>query len=246
MSTFAPLNLESYRRIFILTGAGVSVASGLPTYRGPGGLWNDADIARIVEAENLPGSLPDLWKLYRGRREQVLQSQPNAAHYAIANLQRTWSKRGNDRRVMLATQNIDDLHQRAGSPDVLELHGSGFMTRCSNERCTAPPFRDEALYDEVPLCAECGSPLRPAVVLFGEMLPEHVLYRVAQALGECDLFISVGTSGQVWPAARFVQAAVQVGARTISVNVERSDNPHFQEEYLGRAEEVLPQLLGSA
>lgn len=239
-----PIDLSSYRHVFVLTGAGVSVASGLSTYRGPGGLWEKADVARIADAGNLPGTLPDLWQLYRGRREQALAAQPNAAHRAIAHLQIDWPSQGSKRRVTLVTQNVDGLHQRAGSPEVLEMHGSAFTTTCTNERCTAPSFKDQRLYNSVPTCAECSSPLRPGVVLFGETIPGGVIQQIGDALTTCDLFLSVGTSGQVWPAANFVRIAAEAGVRTIAVNVERSDNPHFAEEYLGPAEEVLPLLLG--
>jgi NAD-dependent deacetylase len=243
--TINPIPFDAYTNIFILTGAGVSVASGLPTYRGPGGLWEQADIARIADANNLPGTLPDLWHLYAMRRRYALAAEPNAAHRAIAEVQKRWSVDGT-RRITLATQNVDGLHARAGSPEVVELHGSAFTTRCSSARCTAPSFHDENIYDEVPLCAECGAPLRPGVVLFSEQLPVEALYQVKRALRDVDLFIAVGTSGVVWPAAQFVGAAAYVGARTINVNVEPMEpyNPAFHEEYVGPAEEILPKMFG--
>ncbi len=132
--------------IVILTGAGVSVGSGLPTYRGPGGLWESADIARIVEARFLPGSLPDLWRLYSERRRVALAAEPNPAHHAVARLQN--ARPG---AVTLLTQNVDGLHQRADSPQVTELHGSAFRTRCTNPACGLPPFDDTRSYDAVPL-----------------------------------------------------------------------------------------------
>jgi len=243
LDRIAPIDIAEYQNLFILTGAGVSVASGLSTYRGPGGLWEKADVARIADARNLPGTLPDLWRLYKMRRAQALAAEPNAAHRAIAELQRRW---GGSRVITLVTQNVDSLHQRAGSPEVIELHGSAFRTCCTNSRCTAPSFWDEALYEDVPLCPECGHPLRPAVVLFSESLPAEASWRAKRALRDCDLFLSIGTSGVVWPAADFVRAADYVGARTINVNVEPTDppNPYFHEEYIGKAEEVLPRLFG--
>lgn len=236
---------EAYTNIFILTGAGVSVASGLPTYRGPGGLWEQADIARIADANHLPGTLPDLWRLYAARRQYALAAEPNKAHLAIAEIQKRWGMDGT-RRVTLATQNVDGLHARAGSPEVLELHGSAFMTRCTSVHCTAPSFRDERIYQDVPLCVECGAPLRPSVVLFSEPLPVEALYQVKRALRDVDLFIAVGTSGIVWPAAQFVGSAAYVGARTINVNLEPMEpyNPAFREEYVGPAEDILPELFG--
>jgi len=234
-----PLPLDSYLHIVLLTGAGVSVGSGLPTYRGPGGLWEREDIAWIVDARFLPGSLPDLWRLYSQRRAHALRAAPNAAHTAIAAVQRARPE-----AVTLLTQNVDSLHQRAGSPAVIELHGSAFRTRCTNPACGLPPFPDDRLYETVPLCPRCHSPLRPDVVLFGETLSETVLRRAQTALAECDLFLAVGTSGTVWPAAAFVRLAAQAGARTVLVNLDAATgSEEFDEVYLGKAEGVLPGLL---
>ncbi len=225
--------------IVILTGAGVSVGSGLPTYRGPGGLWESADIARLVDARYLPGSLPGLWRLYSERRRVALDAEPNPAHLAIARLQA--ARPG---AVTLLTQNVDGLHQRAGSPQVTELHGSAFRTRCTNPACTLPPSDDICSYDAVPLCPQCGSPLRPDVVLFGETFPETALRQAQTALDHCDLFYAVGTSGAVWPAAAFVQIAAQAGAYTMLVNLDAEEGAEqFDKVCLGRAEDVLPGLL---
>ena len=231
-----PLLLDSYHHIVILTGAGVSVGSGLPTYRGPGGLWEREDIAWIVEARSLPGSLPDLWRLYSQRRRHALDALPNPAHTAVATLQR--ARPG---AVTLLTQNVDGLHQRAGSLDVTELHGSAFRTRCTNLNCGLPPFADERLHEAVPTCPRCGEPLRPDVVLFGETLPEAALRQSQTALDRCDLFLAVGTSGTVWPAAAFVRLAAQAGARTVLVNLDAgTGSEEFDEVHLGKAEDILP------
>jgi NAD-dependent deacetylase len=240
MAWFLSMNLNGFHQIVILTGAGVSVGSGLPTYRGPGGLWESADIARLVEARHLPGSLPGLWQLYSERRRVALAAEPNPAHLAIADLQKA-----RPHAVVLFTQNVDGLHQRSGSPQVAEMHGSAFRTRCTNPRCALPPFDDTRSYDTVPLCPLCSSPLRPDVVLFGETLSEAVLRQAQSALSQCDLFLAVGTSGFVWPAAAFVQIAAQAGAHTMLVNLEIGETAEeFDEVILGRAEEVLPKLLG--
>ena len=236
-----PQLVDIANHIVILTGAGVSVGSGLPTYRGLGGLWESADIAKIVEARFLPGSLPDLWRLYSERRRVALAAKPNPAHQAIAALQN--ARPG---AVTLLTQNVDGLHLRAGSPQVTELHGSAFRTRCTNPACALPPFDDTRSYDAVPLCLRCGSPLRPDVVLFGENLPEAALRQSQTALDRCDLFYAVGTSGVVWPAAAFVQIAAQAGADTVLVNLDAgAEAARFNKVHLGRAEDVLPGLLGS-
>ena len=234
------MNLNDYHHIVILTGAGVSAGSGLPTYRGPGGLWEREDIAKLVEARYLPGSLPGLWQLYSERRRVALAAAPNPAHTAIAALQASRPD-----TVTLFTQNVDGLHQRAGSPQVAELHGSAFRTRCTSPRCALPPFIDTRSYAAVPTCPQCGSPLRPDVVLFGETLSETVLRQAQTALDTCDLFLAAGTSGLVWPAAAFVQIAAQSGAHTVLVNLEAGDvAEEFDEVVLGRAEEVLPGILG--
>ncbi len=240
-----PLRIETYRRIVALTGAGVSVASGLPTYRGPGGLWDDAQIARLVDARNLPDTLPDLWRLYSGRRAAIRSVGPNPAHGALAEAQRRLNTPAEPDRLIIVTQNIDELHQRAGSYPVIELHGSGLRTRCTNPKCRLVPFADEASYEGVPECPECGSALRPDVVLFGENLPARTLESAALQVCHCDLFLAVGTSGVVYPAAGFAEVAAQFSARTIAVNVEPMDppNPAFEQEIIGRAEEVLPRLL---
>ena len=236
------MNLSAYHRIVILTGAGVSAASGLPTYRGPGGLWESDDIARLVEARHLPGSLPGLWRLYSDRRRAALAAEPNPAHAAVAALQNARPD-----AVTVFTQNVDGLHQRAGSRQVAELHGSAFRTRCTNPRCALPPFDDTHSYDGVPLCPRCGSPLRPDVVLFGETLSELVLRQAQSALAACDLFLAAGTSGLVWPAAAFVQVAHASGAKTLLVNLEASAaDADFDQVLHGPAEDILLALLNPA
>jgi NAD-dependent deacetylase len=242
MPTPKPIDISQYSRIVILTGAGVSAASGLPTFRGADGLLQD-DVKWVSDAANLPASLPGLWKLYGGLRRSALQAQPNAAHLAIAALESNW---GTTRSITLATQNVDELHQRAGSKDVVELHGSILRTRCMNAECPSMPFEDVNVPEEsVPLCPQCRSALRPDIILFNEPLPVDTQWRVKKALRDCDLFIAVGTSGTVSPASEFVRSAEYAGARTILINLTpmMPRNPYFQEEYLGSAEELLPALL---
>ena len=230
-----------FHRVVILTGAGVSVASGLPTYRGPGGLWENEEMAKIVSAESIPHRLPDLWRLYSARRRTALAVGPNAAHTAISEAQRRWPG-----QITLITQNVDNLHQRAGSQNVVELHGSGFRTRCT--ACGLPPFPDERSYEAVPLCPRCSSPLRPDVVLFGERLDERVIERAEASLRGGDLFLVVGTSSVVIPAAYLLLDAHAAGARCVSVNIEatQAENPYLHDEFVGRAEELLPILLSAA
>lgn len=234
------LSLSHYRNIVILTGAGISAASGVPTFRGENGLWNDAEFLRASDAANLPDSLPMVWKVFGGLRALAETIKPNAAHYAIAEMQR----RHPTKNITLITQNVDGLHQAAGSENVIELHGSVLRSRCTNEACVAKPFEDLTSRTQVPLCEICGAPLRPDIVLFNEMLPPWESHQSKRALRDVELFLAIGTSGVVNPAAQFVSSAAYAGARTILINLEAMQprNPHFQEEILGRAEEILPLL----
>lgn len=242
-----PLQIGKYRHIVLLTGAGVSAASGVPTFRGAGGLWNDPEAVWVSDADNLPHSLSRLWRFYGPLREKMNDVQPNAAHFAIARLQSEAKKRG--QTVTLVTQNVDELHQRAGSDDTIELHGSLMKSRCM-ENCS-PPFADTSAHSasfevgETPRCFRCNALLRPDFVLFSEMLPPAALDRALSAVQQCDLFVAIGTSGTVAPASSFVASAYLAGAETISVNLEAavSHNPYISHEILGRAEEVLPPLF---
>jgi len=235
------LGVDNYSRIVILTGAGISVASGLPTFRGEGGIYTE-DVEWISDSNNLPGSLPDVWRFYGGRRAQFSEAKPNAGHFAIAELQR---RRGPE-AVTVITQNVDGLHQRAGCIDVIELHGSLSKTRCTSVDCTSDPFDDWSVYDAPPPCPVCTSPLRPAITLFNEMLSAEADWKSKRALRDVDVFIAVGTSGMVWPAANFVRSAEYVGARTVYVSKDPMTPPNrsFQRSYIGLAEELLSLLLG--
>jgi NAD-dependent deacetylase len=241
MQEVHPINTSKYSRIVILTGAGISAASGLPTFRGPDGLAQE-NTRWVSDASNLPDSLPGLWQLYGELRRKALEAQPNAAHLALATLQ----SRAVSQAVLIATQNVDGLHQRAGSRDVAELHGSALRSRCTNSVCPSQPFEDCVVPDNVvPVCSKCSCPLRPDIVLFNEPLPIDAQWPVKRALRDCDLFLAVGTSGVVSPAADYVRSAAYAGARTILVGLTPMSppNPYFQEEYIGRAEELLPIML---
>jgi NAD-dependent deacetylase len=234
------LDTQNYRNIVVLTGAGVSAASGLSTFRGPDGKWKH-DLLAVSDGRQIPAMLPQMWATYGKARAALPNFEPNAAHLALARWQTKWS---DSREITLVTQNVDGLHQKAGATDVIEIHGSLRETRCTNPECTSKPFLDPLVYEEVPHCQVCDAPLRPNIVLFHEALPVEALHRVKRALRECDLFISVGTSGVVSPAADFVRTATYVGARTVYVNLTplEGESP-FQETVLGRAEEILPQWL---
>lgn len=247
-----------YKKVVVLTGAGVSTASGLPTYRGAGGLWAEPDTARFSSPEGCEQDPDAAWRFWSKLREKSLQAEPNDAHSAL----RDWAlghSSWEDRTFTLITQNVDGLHHRltraiqnleglspsARSKDVIELHGSIFRTRCTNNDCSLKPFEDKELFiSGAPRCPECKSALRPDVVLFGEALPVQAEWLTKQALRQCDLFIAIGTSGTVSPASGFVNAAKYVGARTILVNLEPMEptNKAFDVELLGAAESLVPRL----
>lgn len=237
------IDISAYKRVVVLTGAGVSVASGLRPYSGPDGVWEEHDVARLGHVDALTQRPRDTWNLFGSMREPVLAARPNPAHVALA---RWESKLRADQEFRLITQNVDGLHQQADSRNVSEIHGNIMYTRCSNFDCTLERFRDTATHqDHVPTCTLCGQALRPDIVLFGEELPVRPTWVARRALRDCDLFLAIGTSGTVAPASNFAREAAFAGARTIYLNLEpmQERNPALQEQYLGRAEELLPRLI---
>jgi NAD-dependent deacetylase len=236
------IDLNQYKNIVILTGAGVSVASGIRPFRGADGLWNDPAMARLSEIDTLKTDPLAVWKFWMSTRRTILASQPNPAHMQLARIE---SNLRPDQNFLLATQNIDGLHQKAGSRKVVELHGNGLWTRCSNDECVSVPFEDMSIVDSLRECPVCGSHLRVDLVMFGESLPLKAVWEVKKMLRDCDLFIAIGTSGVVSPAADYVRGADYAGARTIYINVDPlvPPNPYFHEVVLGRAEEILPDIF---
>lgn len=219
------------RKVVILTGAGVSAESGLGTFRDKGGLWTQYDLEEVATPEGYARN-PDLvLDFYNARRRNCVAVHPNAAHRALAALQVAAPD-----RVTLITQNVDDLHERAGSVDVIHMHGELLRARCG--ACGAETkMRGDITRRSV--CGACGAVggLRPAVVWFGE-IPLH-MERIADALLEADLFVSIGTSGEVYPAAGFVEEAARCGAETLELNLEATSG-RFDESIEGRATEIVP------
>ena len=234
------LDLSAYREIAVLTGAGISVGSGLPTYRGAGGLWKASRVESFATAEAIHAAPERVWDFFSGVRSKIAAASPNPAHRALAAAE---ARLRATQRLTILTQNVDGLHQLAGSKRVVELHGSLRRSRCT--RCDYAREEDLASISSCPPCPACGAPLRPAVVLFDEALPVDAEWEAKKVLRDCDLFLAVGTSGTVSPASNFVRAAEYAGARTIYVNLEpmQPPNPAFREVVLGRAEELLPELL---
>ncbi len=234
------LDWSSIRNVVILTGAGASAPSGLPTYRGPGGIWDDADVARMSQSDTLAADPHAVWAYWTGFRKLIAAVEPNPIHDAIAALA---NRPGVD--LHLVTQNVDGLHQRAGSPVVHELHGSVGRTRCTV--CDLEPYDDDISSEQAPACPKCGAPLRVDVVLFGEQVVLDAEVGTKRALRDVDLFVAIGTSGTVWPAASYVRGADYSGGTTVLVNLEPLDppNPYFHHVLVGRAELLLPALLSA-
>ncbi len=232
--------LRSAERVVVLTGAGVSAESGVPTFRdAQTGLWARYDAAQLATPEAFRED-PDLvWRWYAWRRELVAKAEPNAGHLALAAMQELVGE------LLLVTQNVDGLHQRAGSRDVVELHGNITRTRCAGcgVRHEGPVDPD----DGPPRCGSCGDLLRPDVVWFGEMLPIDALERAAQASRGCDVLLTIGTSALVYPAAGLPYEALTGGATVVEVNpapTPFSDRAHFS--LRGPAGVVMPALVAAA
>lgn len=238
------LDLAPNARITFLTGAGISVASGIQAYRGPNGLWNEVDVETWATAAAIARDPAGCFRAHRGFAAHVAGAKPNAAHRAIAE----FARRHTSGRVVVITQNVDGLHQQAGSENVIEIHGSLFRLRCPDESCGVKMTFDKPgdASDEAPVCPTCGKSMRYDIVLFDEYLDPMYERSVKDALRNCDLFVAVGTSGVVYPAAAYVREADYAGAKTMFVNIERPvpANPYFDEVIEGKAEEVLPVLLG--
>ncbi|MGH1486969.1 MAG: SIR2 family NAD-dependent protein deacylase [Cellvibrionaceae bacterium] len=236
------MKITGYKNIVILTGAGISAASGLKTYRGPGGLWNEHDINEYGHIDRLKDDPSKIWALFGPLRQSIIQAKPNAAHYALSKLEKNLEP---DQSLHLITQNVDGLHTAAGNTNVIEFHGNIQKTRCSNTECAFEPFDDQQSYEQQqPSCPLCGSPLVPNIVLFGEQIPAFESWSAKKTLRECDLFLAIGTSGNVSPASQFVRSAQYAGAKTMYINIESvaDDQSLFDEEIIGYAETVLPDL----
>jgi len=228
-------------RVAVLTGAGISAESGVPTFRGGGDTeiwtWRGKPITELSSAELMATDPKLVWEWFDYRRGMLTSIKPNAGHYALAQ----WEPRFET--FTLITQNIDDLHRTAGSLNVLELHGNVWRARCLRCRSTFE-VRESPLEEMPPTCLACGGPARPDVVLFGELLPEGVFERAERAATNCDLFFVIGTSAVVYPAASLPIAAKQSGARVIEVNPELTDiSVLAHATLLGKAGEILPQFV---
>ena len=229
--------LRDARHVCVLTGAGVSAESGVPTFReAQDGLWSKYRAEELATPDAFLADPALIWRWYRWRRELVAEAQPNPGHRALAELADQVP------RFTLVTQNVDNLHQRAGSRNVIQFHGNIFEDRC---------FADGSLQagDEgmaVPTCPECGSNLRPGVVWFGEAIPERALNESCEAAADCDVFLSIGTSSLVYPAAGLADLAKQNGATVAEINPNPTMNAaSFDFTLAGNSGVILPELVNS-
>ncbi|TRY63408.1 hypothetical protein TCAL_00465 [Tigriopus californicus] len=253
--------LAQAQNIVILTGAGVSAESGIPTFRGPGGLWRTYQATDLATPQAFQRDPSLVWEFYHYRRELMATKAPNPAHRALAQFETQCEGQGRSCRVI--TQNIDGLHQAAGSQDVLELHGALFRVRCTacgvetanHDSPICPALHGRGQPDahrseppipvaSLPRCVDCGGLLRPAVVWFGENLNPEVFRRAHQAVDECDLCLVVGTSALVYPAALFAPGVAARGAEVAEFNIEPTASTSDYGFYFeGPCGQTLPPLL---
>jgi NAD-dependent deacetylase len=233
-----PLSLKD--RVFVLTGAGISAESGLPTFRDANGLWRDRRVRDLATPEAFKASPELVWQFYSERRKRHATVMHNPAHVALAKLEAALGE-----RFFLCTQNVDSLHEQAGSQRLVHMHGRLMQTRCSRPGCKTKPFEDERLYTsraEIPTCPQCGALMRPHICWFGET--PFSMERIFEQLRICTVLLTVGTSGVVEPAASFVRMAKLNRARAIYIGPEEPANrAFFDEVVLGRAGEVLPGIV---
>jgi|SRR5262245_51775140 len=226
------------RRVAALTGAGISAESGVPTFRSQGGFWENESLLDLATPQGFDRDPGRVWAWYDGRRRQIKGCSPNAGHRALERFGRAHPE------FRLITQNVDGLHHAAGSASVILLHGDLFRVRCMKEG-TSREDRRVPLPEIPPRCG-CGALLRPDVVWFGEALPEEAMRDATEAARRSEVFLSIGTSALVYPAAALPELAKQNGAYLVEINIEETPlSPVADEVILGPAAEVLPDLLGA-
>jgi len=229
---------QRYKNIVILTGAGISAESGIKTFRAADGLWENYKIEEVASPQGFAADPELVHRFYNGRRWQLLSPDicPNSGHEALARLEEQYPG-----QILIVTQNVDDLHERAGSKNIIHMHGELLKMHCTKTGTVYPIHGDLSIYDHCDCCHQAGS-LRPHVVWFGEM--PLGMDKIYAALERCDLFISVGTSGNVYPAAGFVQIALGTGAHTAELNLEPSEvQSAFTEKIYGKATEIVPTYV---
>jgi len=232
----ARTHLASARNVTVLTGAGISADSGVPTFRGADGLWRTYRAEDLATPEAFARNPRLVWEWYNWRRELIATKSPNPAHYAIVELERRHE------HFWLITQNVDGLHRAAGSQRLSEIHGNSWKVRCTG--CGVISENREIPLPILPTCGLCHALLRPHIVWFGESLWEEDLRRCDEALRACNLLLVIGTSGVVYPAAGFASVAKEVGALVIEINLDSTPQSNLVDLSLqGRAKDLVPLLL---
>lgn len=234
------MSLSNYKKIVVLTGAGISAESGIKTFRDGDGLWENHAVEDVATPAGYQRDPELVLDFYNQRRRELSRDdiKPNAAHYALAELQANFKG-----EFLLVTQNIDNLHENAGSTNVVHMHGELLTARCpvSNQII---PWQGDLFSSDLCRCCQPAAPLRPNIVWFGEM-PQS-MEQIYDNLADVDLFIAIGTSGSVYPAAGFVEEANRAGANSIEINLDNSEvHSRFTQVRLGKATQLVPQLVKS-
>lgn len=230
--------LRDAQTVAVLTGAGVSAESGVPTFRAAGGLWEGHRVEDVATPQAFQRDPAMVWRFYNGRRTAVRTVSPNPGHHALVRLERHLGTE----RFTLITQNVDGLHVRAGTQNVLELHGALARVRCT--ACSLEEERPDEDLPDLPKCRECGGLLRPDIVWFHEPLPEDTWLKAGRAAGLSECFLVVGTSAVVYPAAGLIDLARSLGAKVIEINLEETAaSDRADVSLFGPSGEVLPRLL---
>ncbi len=228
--------LATARAVTVLTGAGISADSGVPTFRGADGLWRNFRAEDLATPEAFARDPRLVWEWYNWRRELIATKSPNPAHYAVMEMEKRFSD------FWLITQNVDGLHRAAGSRKLSEIHGNIWTVRCTN--CGQISENRDVPIQIPPYCADCGGLLRPHIVWFGEALPAEHLSRSYEAARVCDLFVIIGTSGIVYPAASFAPVAKEAGAFVVEINLDPTPHTELVDVSLqGRAKDVVLELF---
>jgi len=237
----AAIWLAGAERVCCLTGAGVSAESGVPTFRGPDGLWEGRRPEEVATPEAFAADPDNVWKFYLFRRKALTAVRPNPGHYALACIEELVPN------FTLVTQNVDGLHRLAGSRNVLEVHGDVWLNRCTRAGAAGCPEvrgTPEDGFERIPHCARCGAMMRPGVVWFGEVLPAEVFAEASRAARSCQVMLVVGTSSVVYPAAGLADCAAYGGARVIEINPEATElSPSADLCLAGPSGQVLPAVV---
>jgi NAD-dependent deacetylase len=229
--------LQECESVCVLTGAGISAESGVPTFRGADGLWNKFRPEELASIDAFMKNPYLVWEWYNYRRQLIDKVQPNKGHEGLAEMERLVH------HFTLVTQNVDGLHQRAGSSHVIELHGNIQRNYCMDCGNSEEHPQSEGMA-KVPKCKRCGGLIRPGVVWFGEMLPDGIFDEAETSASQCDLFLSIGTSGVVYPAASLPLAAKRAGAYLVEINIELTEmSGRFNQTLVGKAGELVPAIV---